>query len=221
MQCANISNSTLIGNSGQLNISPLTDPAFATIWNITNQTATSDQNFVFATQVQNAINGNAGPVGMSMGGYDYHGNPRATTDQRDSNAGQLVGRILESFALKQKPGFIVVCSDGAVSSMDSATPGQAWASDGGGTSCIYMMYYDPIPPVARGFQVGQMTAGGRADDTFITGGDPEKAAAAVLYNYLRVAYGSAAGDAKFSQVASAISFSTAQKDAIGIFSKGA
>ena len=219
MQCANISNSTLIGNSGQLNISPLTDANFATLWGITANTATNNQNFVFATQVQNAINGNCGPVGMSIGGYDYHGNPKADTDAKDMAAGVLVGKILESFALKQKPGFIVVCSDGAVSSMESNTPGQPWASDGGGTSCIYMMYYDPIPPLASSFQVGQMTAGGRADDSFVTGGDPEKAAAAVLYNYLRVAYGSVAGDAKFSQVASSISFSTTQKDAISIFSK--
>ena len=218
MQCANISNSTLIGNSSQLNISPLTNAAFATLWGITNATATNNQNFVFATQVQNAINGNSGPVGMSMGGYDYHGSTRAATDAKDNQAGVLVGRILESLALMQKPGFVVVCSDGAVSSDVSETPGQAWASDGGGTSCIYMMYYNPVTaPVANGFQVGQMTMGGRADDSFITGGDPEKAAAAVLYNYLAVAYGSAGGDAMFSKVASGISFSTVQKDLIRKF----
>jgi hypothetical protein len=119
-------------------------------------------------------------------------------------------------ALLQKAGFIVVCTDGAVSSAISSAPGQPWTSDGGGTSCIYAIYYDPNRNVSvNGFQIGQMTSKGTADESFITGGNPEMAAGAVLLNYLSVAYGTEAVT-RFETVAGNRPFSPDQIDKIKI-----
>lgn len=197
MQCANITNTNLVGNSSSLNISPLSNAAFATLWGINNQTATNNQDFVFATMVYNSINGNAGPVSFDMGGYDYHNNPRATTDARDNLAGVVIGKTLQSLALLGKPGFIVVCSDGSVSSADSATPGAAYTSDRGLNGCLYMIAYHPSRNISVALdmnssntaqQIGFLTSGQESDSTTVpTGNNPEKAAAAAFLNYMSFA----------------------------------
>jgi hypothetical protein len=218
MQCANISNNALVSSGGNLNTLPTGNAAFATLWGINNNTQTSAQNFVFASLVWNAINGNAGAVGLSMGGYDYHNGTRTSGDQMDNNLGIAVGRALESLALLQKAGFIVVCTDGSVTSSITSVPGAAWQSDGGGTSCLYAIYYDPNRIVkTNGFQIGQMTSRGVADESFITGGNPELAAGALLLNYLSVAYGPDAVS-RFETVAGNRPFSPDQIDKIKILS---
>ena len=218
MKCANISNSALIGNSGNLNILPTANAQYATLWGINNNTTTSAQNFVFGSLVWNAIQGNAGAVGLSMGGFDYHNGTRTTGDAMDNTLGMATGRALQSLALLGKAGFIVVCTDGAVTSSISTTPGQAWQSDGGGTSCLYAIYYDPTRSVkTNGFQIGQMTSKGVADESFITGGTPELAAGALFLNYLSVAYGADA-QTRFETVAGNRPFSPDQIDKIKILS---
>ena len=186
IQCANIDNTNLVANASALNISPLANAAFATLWGINAQTNTSSQAFVFATMVYNAINGNAGTVNLDMGGYDYHNGTRATGDQRDLEAGVVIGRVLQSLAVMGKKGFVVVTSDGSVSSAESNDPGSPWMSDRGSAGCAYMIAYDPAkPPVVTSFQLGQFTDPGQAaDDNFIVGGSPEIAAGAIFANYL-------------------------------------
>lgn len=197
MQCANITNTSLIGSSGSLNISPLSNPALATLWGINANTATSNQDFVFATMVYNAINGNAGPVSFDMGGFDYHNNARAVTDARDNSAGVVVGKTLQSFALMQKPGYIVVCSDGSVSSADSDQPGAMFTSDRGLSGCMYIIAYHPTRGISVALdqnstntsqQIGYLTAGQESDSSSVpTGNNPEKAAAAAFLNYVNFA----------------------------------
>lgn len=197
MQCANITNTSLIGSSSNLNISPLSNMGFSNLWGINANTATTNQDFVFATMVYNAINGNAGPVSFDMGGYDYHNNPRATTDARDNAAGVVVGKTLQSFALMQKPGYIVVCSDGSVSSADSDTPGAMFTSDRGLNGCMYIIAYHPTRGISVAMdqsssntnqQIGYLTAGQDSDTTSVpTGNNPEKAAAAAFLNYVSFA----------------------------------
>lgn len=197
MQCANITNTSLIGSSGNLNISPLSNNAFSTLWGINANTATSNQDFVFATMVYNAINGNAGPVSFDMGGYDYHNNARAVTDARDNAAGVVVGKTLQSFALMQKPGYIVVCSDGSVSSADSDQPGAMFTSDRGLSGCMYIIAYHPTRGISVALdqnstntsqQIGYLTAGQESDTSSVpTGNNPEKAAAAAFLNYVSFA----------------------------------
>lgn len=186
MKCANIDNANLVANASALNISPLANAAFSTVWGINAQTNTSSQNFVFATMVYNALNGNAGTINLDIGGYDYHNGTRTTGDQKDLEAGMVIGRVLRSLEVMNKKGFIVVTSDGSVSSSESNDPGAPWMSDRGSAGSAYMIGYDPVkPPVVRSFQLGQYTDPGQAaDDGFITGGSPELAAGGIFANYL-------------------------------------
>lgn len=185
LQCATISNEKLIANSNSQNTSPLGNAAFAAVWGINQNTSTSSQDFVFASMVFNALNGNAGTVNLDMGGYDYHDGTRSSGDTRDTAAGDVMGKVLESFAVMNKKGFLVVCSDGGVASSESDRAGAPWVSDRGTGGAMYMMAFDPtLAPKAKGTQLGHFTEGQVADDNFLTGGSPEKAAAAIFANYM-------------------------------------
>jgi len=183
--CANQANTNLIANSSALNIDPLSNPAFAAVWGINGNTNKSSQDFVFATMVYNACNGNASTVNLEIGGCDYHNNTRTSGDTKDLEIGTVLGNVLQSLAVMGKKGFVTFSTDGSVTSPDSDTAGAVWASDRGVASGGYMLSYDPAGPhVMKGFQVGNFTAGQAADDTFLTGGSAELAAAAGFVNYL-------------------------------------
>lgn len=184
-ECASIGNESLVKNANNLNISPLTNNAFATNWGITAATSTSAQNFVFASLVWNAVNKNAGSVNLDMGGYDYHDGTRTSGDARDQAAGTVIGMILESFAIMETDGFLTVFSDGSVSSADSESPTAPWMSDRGTAGMAYMFHYKHVGGAkAKGYQLGSFTQGQVADDTNLMGGTTEKAAAAIFANYL-------------------------------------
>ncbi|MGE0633811.1 MAG: hypothetical protein AB7O96_15460, partial [Pseudobdellovibrionaceae bacterium] len=71
-------NHNLVANKNSLNIDPLADNAYSTIWGINNNTNKSSMDFIFSTMVFNALNGNAGTVNLEIGGYDYHNGTRAS-----------------------------------------------------------------------------------------------------------------------------------------------
>lgn len=184
IRCATSQNKDLMGNEDP-GTSPLGNAALAQAWGINANTATNNQNFVFAAMVFNALNGNCGSVNLELGGYDYHGNPRATTDARDLQAGQVIGRVLESFAVMGKPGLVYVCSDGAVGSAISDTSQSQFQSDrGGGGSALIFAYHPSGRPVTTNFQLGHFTEGQQANDKHFVGGSAQVAAAAVFANYL-------------------------------------
>lgn len=185
VQCATKSNSNLISSNGSLNTSPLSNTQFAQAWGITTNTSTSSQDFVFASMVYNALNGNSGTVNLEIGGFDYHNNTRASGDAKDLEAGIVIGKILQSMSVLGKKGFIVVTSDGSVTSPDSDVAGGPWVSDRGTAGSAYMISYDPNGAHSvKAFQVGQFTSGQVADDNFITGGSAELAAGGMFANYL-------------------------------------
>lgn len=175
-----------------LNDSTISD-VFDTIWTDANGNGiiganARTQNRVFATMVYNSLKNNAGSANLQMGGYDYHGNGRAQQDQRDLQAGRVMGQVLESAAAMNQPLFFVVTSDGAVGSPDSAQPGTAFTGDRGRGGSMYVMAYHPVArPNVTDFQVGHFKPGANeqaADDKSLTGGSPELAAAAAFANYL-------------------------------------
>ena len=137
---------------------------------------------------QNTITGQAGSSSFSKGGYDYHGNDRATvTDVKDRDAGVLIGKILETARVLNKPVCLMVTSDGAVS-FDRSTTATSNANSDRGSGCIVFMFmYNPAgQPVTTDFQVGNMTAGQSADSGVVTGGSPEAATQAVFLNWLKL-----------------------------------
>lgn len=185
IQCANKDNSNLISSAGNLNTDPLSVPAFAAVWGITAQTNKSSQDYIFATLVYNALNGNAGTVNLEMGGFDYHNNTRTSGDNQDMGAGVVIGKVLQSMAVMNKKGFITVATDGSVTSPESDVAGGPWASDRGTASSTYMIGYDPVKAhAAKNFQLGYFNNAQTADDNFISGGSAEINGGAMFANYL-------------------------------------
>jgi hypothetical protein len=217
VDCAGIKNQDLL-TQGSSAVDPRLDAAvggqLSTLWNINTNTSATSQSLVFAASVYNALKATAGSASLEMGGFDYHDNTRSTGDGKDLQAGTVIGQILETASIMGKPVFLYVCTDGATSSAQSDTGGSPWVSDRGTASVAYMLYFNPNSrPATTGFQVGQFTKGQVADDSFVTGGSPEAAAAGVFANWLQV-NGQAANFANYAgtiisstQLASVIKFS--------------
>ncbi|MEQ1877738.1 MAG: hypothetical protein ABL958_13925, partial [Bdellovibrionia bacterium] len=126
-------------------------------------------------------------IGLEIGGCDYHDNSRTSGNAKDLEIGTMIGRVLETAAVMQKPVFIQVCSDGSVVSEISTASTSPWVSDRGSAGVIYMIAYSPAGrPATSGFQVGSFNAGQAAEGAFAPGpgATPARAAAGVFANYM-------------------------------------
>jgi hypothetical protein len=123
------------------------------------------------------INGYAGAGTITMGGYDYHGQGRATGEVRDLRAGRCMGAILEYAARRRKPVMLYVFSDGSLSAggmVDNTADGRGkfmWTSDNQSTAANFFLVYNPNGrpqlfdgggglPAARHQQLGFFTSDG-------------------------------------------------------------
>jgi len=95
------------------------------------------------------LNGFAGAGTITMGGYDYHGQGRATGELRDLRAGHCMGACLEYAARRGMPLMLYVFSDGSLSAngqIDSTVDGRGkfmWASDNQSTAASFFLVYNP------------------------------------------------------------------------------
>jgi hypothetical protein len=95
------------------------------------------------------INGYAGAGTITMGGYDYHGQGRATGELRDLRAGRCMGACLEYAARKGVPLMLYVFSDGSLSAdgvVDNSVDGRGkfdWSSDNQQTAASFFLVYNP------------------------------------------------------------------------------
>jgi hypothetical protein len=122
------------------------------------------------------INGFAGAGTVQLGGYDYHGQGRATGEVRDFDAGTCIGACLEYAARMQKPLMVYVFSDGGISAngvIDTSVNGRdkfMWISDNESAASTYFLVYNPNgraqlmtgngQSAAQYQQIGNFTAGG-------------------------------------------------------------
>ncbi len=180
-------------------IDPLQDTGvgarFNTAWANANNQNMQNQNAgamerVFGTMVYNTLKGNAGTCNMDMGGYDYHGQGRQTQDAQDLQAGRVMGQILESAAIMQRPVMLMVTSDGAVGAPAGSAPGAAFTSDRGNGGCIYLFAYHPLRRPTSvdkagkvDHQVGQVAGQAAVDSNFLTGNNPALAGLAAFANF--------------------------------------
>lgn len=143
------------------------------------------------TMVYNALKGNAGTVGIDIGGYDYHGNSRqGLTDPRDFDAGQLIGKVLETASLMGKKVFIQITSDGSVGTPSGSDINANFESDRGNGGQSWVLAFNPAgrPALknANSYQLGYFNKGqGAVDQSDV--GSAEKAAKAIFANYLQFA----------------------------------
>jgi len=95
------------------------------------------------------VNGFAGAGTITMGGYDYHGQGRATGELRDFRAGRCMGACLEYAARRGVPLMLYVFSDGSLSAngqVDNSPEGRGkfmWTSDNQQTAASFFLVYDP------------------------------------------------------------------------------
>ena len=130
------------------------------------------------------LEGYAGAGTITMGGYDYHGQGRATGELRNFRAGRCIGACLEYAARKNRPLMIYVFSDGGISSgnmVDSTVDGRGkfmWTSDNQSTAAGFFLVFNPgsrpqlftgdAIPAARHQQIGYY----RPDASIETSGTP-------------------------------------------------
>ncbi len=100
-----------------------------------------------ATVMKLAVNGLSGPACIELGGYDYHDGTRVTGEDKDFEAGQCIGAILEYAQRIGNPVMIYVFSDGSVGS-DGQIDGQngkpVWRGDNSSTAANLMLVYNPL-----------------------------------------------------------------------------
>lgn len=185
VECAGKKNVDVISSNNDT-LDPRQDQrGIAGVWNAANANDNS-QDLIFCSMAYNVLNGNASTAALELGGYDYHNNTRTRGDAADLNAGELIGKALETAALMGQKLFLYVTTDGSCSSTVSNSPNSPWRSDRGSAGVVYMLAYDPAGrPPTKNFQLGNFTSGQTANDQFVTGGTAEKAAAGVFANYLK------------------------------------
>lgn len=125
-----------------------------------------------AAVMKMVINGYAGAGTITMGGYDYHGQGRATGEVRNLRAGRCIGACLEYAARRNKPVMIYIFSDGSLSAngqVDNSVDGRGkfmWASDNQSTAASILLVYSPQGrPEALRQQIGWFTSDGSVDTT--------------------------------------------------------
>lgn len=198
VQCATDKNIELTASTNP-GVDPRQDTnlGVSNAWQMGNTGAVAGQNqndrIAMGAMVYNALKGNAGSVGLDLGGYDYHGNARATTNQRDNDAGRVLGMILESAAAMNQPVMVYVSSDGSVGSADGSDINAQFNGDRGtgGFAFIFAFHPNARPAMkndrAGAWQLGEFTASGQSSNDQTIVGTPDKAAAAVFANYLKFA----------------------------------
>ncbi len=102
-----------------------------------------------AAVMKMVLSGYAGAGTIALGGYDYHGQGRATGELRDLRAGRCMGACLEYAARRGMPLMLYVFSDGSISAsgqVDSTTDGRGkfmWTSDNQATAASFFLVYNP------------------------------------------------------------------------------
>jgi hypothetical protein len=102
-----------------------------------------------AAVMKMVLSGYAGAGTITMGGYDYHGQGRATGEVRDFRAGRCMGACLEYAARRGLPLMLYVFSDGSISAsgqVDNTADGRGkfmWTSDNSSTAAAFFLLYNP------------------------------------------------------------------------------
>ena len=116
----------------------------------TNEFQNESQFEKTAAVMKLVMSGFAGAGTIEMGGYDYHGDGRASAEIRDFRAGTCMGACLEYAHRLQVPLMLYVLSDGSVDSdnemVDNSVDGRGkfdWNSDNSSTAASFFLVYNP------------------------------------------------------------------------------
>src|SRR5204862_7965787 len=124
-----------------------------------------------ATVMKLVLNGYAGAGTITLGGYDYHDGTRATGEDRNFKAGQMIGAVLEYAHRVGKPVMVYVFSDGSLTStgmVDNSAGGRGklgWQGDKAYVASAFFLAYSqavrPQPRIgAEGQKIGYFSVDG-------------------------------------------------------------
>lgn len=148
-----------------------------------------------ATMAKLILDGFVGVGTVEKGGFDYHDSTRSTGETRDSEIGDMIGKVLELAALKKKDILIYVYTDGGVSAggtIDNSAMGRgkiAWAGDSSQRSSSFMLLYRNAGKAtlrtANKRQIGSFKDNGAVDTTAtLTSNSVTNLSKALVANYL-------------------------------------
>tara|TARA_R110002072_G_scaffold276051_1_gene437642 strand:- start:411155 stop:412627 length:1473 start_codon:yes stop_codon:yes gene_type:complete len=143
VKCGYVNSQDLIGRFTPEAIDPRLDND---VNNAFDNLGNGDQRKV-ATMAKLLLDGHLGVATVEKGGYDYHDKTRATGERRDFDAGELIGRVLQLAAAKNKNIMIYVITDGGVAArdeIDNSADGRGkyvWSGDSGQRSSSFMLVY--------------------------------------------------------------------------------
>jgi hypothetical protein len=149
-----------------------------------------------ATVMKLVLNGFAGAGTISLSGFDYHDNTRATGETRNFKAGQMIGAVLEYAQRLNTPVMIYVFSDGSLTSssmVDTSPAGRdklAWQGDSSAVAATFFLLYNPkgrTQPLngAASQQIGYFSADGSVVSTSSPGANSVvQLVEMVVLNYL-------------------------------------
>lgn len=164
---------------------------------ITGTSAATDQNVVIASLMSGLMRDYFGVASVQLGGYDYHNTGLASTDQKDLDAGRVIGNMLNYANRKGKNLLVIVTSAGSVGGgSQTATDlnaARAWNGDRGTNSAVTLYYHQASGAINQlKSQVGYfLPDGGTSTDPNAAGdpvrGDVRRAMGAVIANALMLA----------------------------------
>ena len=157
----------------------------ARIFGINQNTPAGNQSAIFASLVTATLTRQSGPAVLTLSGYDYHQGDAAAIAQKDREAGQVVGQVVELAHQLKQPVFIQIITDGGCSISPRHVGSRNWSSDSPVATMTINGFYDPNgakEPVRH--QVGYFTEGEGAETSTFVGNSPERVAALSFANYL-------------------------------------
>lgn len=152
-----------------------------------------------AAVMKMVIEGYAGAGTITMGGYDYHGQGRATGEVRNFRAGECIGACLEFAHRAAKPLMLYVFSDGSLSSdnqVDNTPNGRGkfmWVSDNQATANSFFLVYNPggrpvVTPNTSSFRNGNQIGYYTRDGAVANNSHPGANAVNLLVNTVLLNY---------------------------------
>lgn len=172
VNCGYIQSQDLLNRFSTTAVDPNQDALVKQVFpNIANN---SDQRRT-ATMAKLILDGFVGVGTVEKGGFDYHDSTRSSGETRDSEIGDMIGKVLELAALKKKDILIYVYTDGGVYSsgaIDNSAAGRGkivWTGDSSQRSSSFMLLYRNAGKAtlrtANKRQIGSFKDNGSVDTT--------------------------------------------------------
>jgi len=149
-----------------------------------------------ATVMKLVLDGFAGAGTITLGGYDYHDGTRASGEDRNFKAGQMIGAVLEYAQRKGTAVMVYVFSDGSLTStgmVDNSTGGRGklgWQGDNASVASTFFLVYSPTGrPQLRNGVAGQQLGYFSSDGSVVSTSSPmansvNQLVQAVILNYM-------------------------------------